>query len=71
MRVDKAGAELDELHVHRVVHACRVTLKVRTCALERTFLVIVVQTDVIGVVGTATAQIHAVVLADTCLEGLV
>ena len=71
MRVHEAGAELDELHVHRVVHAGRITLKVRTCALERSFLIEIVKTDIIGIVGTATAQVHAVVLTDTCLEGLV
>ena len=71
MRIHEAGAELDELRVHRVVHAGGETLVVRTCALERTVLLVVVQTDIIGIVLTATAQVHVVVLADTRLKHLV
>ena len=71
MRINEAGAELDELNIHSVVHTSCITLKVRTCALERTFLIIVVKTDVIGVVGTTTAQVDTVVHTSTCLESLV
>ena len=71
MGVDERGAELDELRVHRVVHAGGEALVVRTGALERTLLVEVVQTDVVGVVGTATAQVDVVILANAGLEHLV
>ena len=71
MRIHEAGAELDELDIHRVVHTGCVTLEVRSCALERTFLIIIVETDVVGVVGTTTAQVHTVVHTSASLEGLV
>ena len=71
MRIDEACAELDELCVHGVVHTCCEALVVRTCTLEGSLLVEVVEADVISIVGTATAQVHVVVLADTRLEHFV
>ena len=71
MRIDNARAELDELGLHRVVHTGGETLVVRTCALQCSLLVVVVQTYIISIMGTTTAQVHVVVLADTSLEHLV
>ena len=71
MGVDERGAELDELGLHRVVHTGGETLVVRTGALERTLLVEVVEAYIISIMGTTTAQVHVVVLADTSLEHLV
>ena len=71
MRVDEACTELDELDVHCVVHTGGITFKVRTSALERTFLIIVVKTNIIGIISTTTAEVHTVVLANTRLEGFI
>ena len=68
MRVNETCAELDELCVHGVVHACSVTLVVRSCSLKRTLLIEVVERDVVCAVGTTAAEIHVVVLACTSLE---
>ena len=68
VRIDNAGAELDELGVHCVVHAGGETLVVRTCALKRTFLLVVVETYIISIVSTTTAEVHIMVLANTRLE---
>ena len=71
MRVHEAGAELDELRIHCIIHASSETLVVRTGTLKGSLLVEVVQTDVISVVGTAATEVHIVILADTRLEHLV
>ena len=69
MRIDKTGAELHELDVHGVVHAGRVTLEIRTGTLKGSLLLIVVKTDIIGIVDTATTEVHTVVLTNARLEG--
>ena len=71
VRIDEARTELDELGLHRVVHTCGETLVVRTCALQRTSLLEVVEANVIRIVSTATAEVDVVVLAHTGLEHLV
>ena len=69
VRIHKTGTELNELNVHGIVHTGRITLKIRTGTLKGSLLVIVVKTDIIGVVHTATTEIHTVVLTDTRLKG--
>ena len=71
VRVHQTGAELHELDVHGVVHTSSVTLEVRTCAFQGTLLLEVVETYIIGIINTTTAQVNTVVLTDTCLEGLI
>ena len=70
MRINQTGAELDELRVHCVVHTSSETLVVWTSTLKSTFLVEVVETYIISIVGTTTAQVHIVVLTDTRLKHL-
>ena len=69
MRVDEAGAELDELDVHGIIYTGRITLKVRTGTLKGSLLFIVVKTDIIGIIHASTTEVHTVVLTNTRLEG--
>ena len=71
MRINETGTELNELRIHRVVHTSSETLIVRTCTLECTTLLEVVQTYIISIVCTTTTEVNIVVLADTCLEYLI
>ena len=71
VRINQRRTEVDELGLHRVINTCRKALVVRTCTLQRTFLLEVVETDVISAGGTTAAQIDIVVLAGTCLENFV
>ena len=70
MRINDTGAELDELSIHSIVHACGITSEVRTGTLDGSFLVVVVKTHIIGIVCTTTAEVHVMVLADSRLERL-
>ena len=70
VRIDKTRAEFDELSIHCIIHAGRITFEVRTCTFDRTFLVIVVKAHIISIIGTTTAKVHIVVLANSCLESL-
>ena len=69
VRIHETGTELNELNVHGIVHTGRITLKIRTGTLKGSLLVIIVKTDIIGIVHTATTEIHTVVLTDTRLKG--
>ena len=71
VRVNKTCAELHELGVHGVVYTSCVTLKVRTSTFQSTFLIIVIKTYIICIINATTAEVYAVVLTDTSLEGLV
>ena len=68
VRVDKAGAELDELGLHGIVHTHGEALEVRTGTFQSSFLVEVVETHIISIMCATTTEVHIVVLADTCLE---
>ena len=70
MRINNAGTEVDELGLHRVVHTGSETLVVRTSTSQSTFLIIIIESHIICIMCTATAQIDIMVLADTCLEYL-
>ena len=70
MRVNQTGAELNELGVHSIVYTSCVTLKVRTCTLEGSFLIIVIKTNIIGIILTTTTQIYAMILTNSCLKSL-
>ncbi len=70
VRINNTGAEVDELRLHRVVHTGSETLIVRACALQSSFLVIIVKTYIIGIMCTATAQVDIVILTSTSLEYL-
>ena len=71
VRIDQRSTEVDELGLHRVINASSETLVVGTCTLKRTFLLEVVETDVISTGGTTAAQIDIVVLTCTSLKDLV
>ena len=66
--VDQAGVELDELGVHRVVHAGGISFVVGAGTFECSLLVEIVQGDVIGIVGAAAGEVDIVILPDACLE---
>ena len=68
MRIYNAGLELDELGIHRIVHTCSETFEVRTGTFQRSLLAIVVQTYIIGIMGTASRKVYIMVLTNTCLE---
>ena len=70
VRVDETGAELDELSFHRIVYTGCETLVVRSGTLEGSFLLEIVQTHIISIIGTAATQVDVVVLTDTCLKHL-
>ena len=71
VRIDETGAELDELRIHRVVHAGSETLIVWTGTFQGTFLLEIVESYIIGAIGTTTAEVQVMVLADTRLEHFV
>ena len=70
MRIHDTGVELDKLGLHHIVHTSRETIIVRTSTFQRTLLLEIVETYVIGVVCTATTQINIVVLTCTSLKHL-
>ena len=71
MRINHTGTELHEFGIHGVVHTGCVTLVVRTCTLQCTLLVIVVERYIISTVRATTAEGYVVILADTSLEHFV
>ena len=71
VRINQRRTEVDELGLHRVINTGCKALVVRTRTLQRTFLLEVVETNVISAGGTTTAQIDIVVLAGTSLKDLV
>ena len=54
VRINKTGAELDELDIHCIVHTRCITTEVRTRTLDGTLLVVVVKTNIISIGRTAT-----------------
>ena len=71
MRIGQTGTELDKLRVERVVYTCCITLIVRTGTFNDTFLIVIVESYIISIVGTATREIYVVVHTCTCLEDLI
>ena len=68
MRVNSTGAELDELSVHGVVNTGCVTGEVWTSAFYGSFLLEIVETNIVSVVTASTAEVYIMILANTCLE---
>ena len=71
MRIYQASTELHEFGVHSVVYTSSITLIVRTCTLQCTLLVEVIERYIISTVGTTTAEGYVMVLSGTSLEYLV
>ena len=68
VRINNAGAEIDELGFHGVVHTGGETLVVWSGTLQCSRLLEVVETYIISIVSTAAAEVHVVVLANAGFE---
>ncbi len=69
--VDDACLELDKLSVEVVVYTSCETRKVWTCTFYGTFLLEVVEGNVVSIIFAAAAEVDVVVLADACFEDFV